>query len=171
MKAKLFLGLAFVLLPIAPATANDQGAWVKVDASGNAISGPIVCTSDVCGNPNSLYNQMTLGAGERYVLQFAADPVTGGVAGIGNNNPGLDVKVDLETNQWTTTRINTEQKVTETWISGAQTSERAVQVERITPEPKKQSFNGGIDWELLLSLGFEDLIRWLMKYFDGIVIP
>jgi hypothetical protein len=100
MKTRLLIA-AFILAGIAPAQANDQGAWVKVDASGNAIGGAIVCTSDVCGDKNSPYAKATLGAGEQYVLQTKADPVTKNVAGIGNNTPNTQVKVDIPTNTWT----------------------------------------------------------------------
>lgn len=106
MKVKVLI-VAFMIAGIAPAQANDQGAWVKVDANGNAIGGAIVCTPDVCGNVNSEYAKATLGAGEQYVLQAKADPITGNVAGIGNNNPGVQVKVDLVTHEWTITRNET----------------------------------------------------------------
>ena len=106
MKVKLLVA-AFMIAGIAPAQANDQGAWVKVDASGNAIGGAIVCTPDVCGDKSSPYAKATLGAGEQYVLQSKADPVTNNVVGIGNNNPGVQVKVDIPTQEWTVTRTNT----------------------------------------------------------------
>jgi hypothetical protein len=89
--------------PVPPA----QGAWVKVDASGNAAGQAIVCSSDVCGDKNSPYAKATLGAGEQYVLQAVADPVTNNVVGIGNNNPGTQVRVDIPTQEWTVTRTNT----------------------------------------------------------------
>jgi hypothetical protein len=100
MKVKLLIAVLMVL-GAAPAQANDQGAWVKVDANGNAVGGAIVCTPDVCGDNSSPYAKATLGAGERYVLQSKADPVTNNVTGIGNNNPGFQVKVDISTNTWT----------------------------------------------------------------------
>ena len=100
MKVKLMIA-AFMIAGMAPAQANDQGAWVKVDANGNAVGGAIVCTPDVCGDKNSPYAKATLGAGEQYVLQTKADPVTKNVAGVGNNNPGVQVKVDIPTNTWT----------------------------------------------------------------------
>ena len=100
MKVKLLIAV-FMIAGMAPAQANDQGAWVKVDSNGNAVGQAIVCTSDVCGDKNSPYAKATLGAGEQYVLQTKADPVTNNVAGIGNNNPGVQVKVDIPTNTWT----------------------------------------------------------------------
>lgn len=100
MKIKVLI-LAFIMAGVAPAQANDEGAWVKVDSNGKATGQAIVCTADVCGDSNSEYAKATLGAGERYVLQFKADPITNNSAGIGNNNPGVEVKVDLATNTWT----------------------------------------------------------------------
>jgi len=89
--------------PIPPA----QGAWVKVDSNGNATGQAIVCSSDVCGDNNSPYAKATLSAGEQYVLQAKADPVTNNVSGIGNNNPNTQVQVNIPTQEWTVTRTNT----------------------------------------------------------------
>lgn len=168
---KLFL--AITIFGIAPASANDQGAWVKVDSLGNVTSNAIVCTSDVCGNPDSLYSKMTLAQGERYVLQFAADPETGNVAGIGNNNPGLEVKVDLETNKWTTqsTKIintpdlgATRQTTITTWNSGELTENRksTTTVEKITPTAELWN------WDYLLSLSYGDLLKWFEDWINTI---
>lgn len=101
MKAKLILVLAMSFIPMATASAND--AWIKVDANGNAIGGAIVCSSDVCGDSKSVYSQLTLQPGERYVMQFRGDPVTGNVAGIPATQPDIKLQVDLQTNQWTMT--------------------------------------------------------------------
>jgi len=79
--------------------------YVKVDANGNAIGGAIVCEQSVCGNSNSSYSQATLSVGEQYVLQGT------GSTGIGNNNPNTQVKVDLQTNDWTITRTDDAQKI------------------------------------------------------------
>ena len=87
-----------------PPTREPQGGWVKVDASGNAISGATVCTYSVCGDPNSLFNKLTLKAGEQWVQQTAADPVTGNVVGIGNNNPGTTVTYDRPSETFTIVR-------------------------------------------------------------------
>lgn len=83
-----------LLLGVSPAYAD---VYVKVDANGNAIGGAIMCDAGTCG-AGSQYSQLTLKAGERYVLQGT------GQAGIGNNNPNTQVKVDLQTNEWTITR-------------------------------------------------------------------
>jgi hypothetical protein len=90
-----------------PLVPPAQGAWVKVDASGNATGQAIVCSSDVCGDKNSPYARATLQAGEQYVLQAIADPITNNVVGVGNNNLNTKVQVDIATQEWTITRTNT----------------------------------------------------------------
>jgi hypothetical protein len=94
MKNKILI-LALSLLFITPIAQAD--VYVKVDANGNAIGGAIMCDAATCG-AGSQYSQLTLQLGERYVLQGT------GQAGIGNNNPNTQVKVDLQTNEWTVTR-------------------------------------------------------------------
>jgi hypothetical protein len=89
---------ALLVGSIAPANAD---VYVKVDVNGNAIGGAIVCDAETCGE-GSLYSQLTLGEGERYVLQGY------GQAGIGNNNPDTQVKVDIPTQTWTVTTPNKE---------------------------------------------------------------
>lgn len=103
---RLIAILILALMAPLPAQANDQGAWVKVDANGNAIGQAIVCTAAVCGDTSSLFNKMTLNAGEQYVLQAPAS-IDGNVAGVGAGQGMTSVKVDLETKVWTTTSINT----------------------------------------------------------------
>ena len=90
---KIIIILALIL-GTTPAYAD---VYVKVDANGNAIGGAIVCDAGTCG-AGSQFSQLTLQAGEQYVLQGT------GQAGIGNNNPNTQVKVDIETNEWTVTR-------------------------------------------------------------------
>lgn len=93
MKAKMAVMLLTLLTSIVPAYADT---YVKVDANGNAIGGAIVCDAATCGE-GSLYSQLTLKDGERYVLQGS------GVSyGIGNNNPNTDVK--YTNNEWVITR-------------------------------------------------------------------
>jgi hypothetical protein len=92
MKKAFILGVTLVL-GVTPSYAD---VYVKVDAQGNAIGGAIVCDSDTCGE-GSLYSQLTLGEGERYVLQGY------GHSGIGNNNPDTKVTVDIPTQTWTVT--------------------------------------------------------------------
>ena len=90
---KIIIILALIL-GTTPAYAD---VYVKVDANGNAIGGAIMCDAGTCG-AGSQFSQLTLQAGEQYVLQGT------GQAGIGNNNPNTQVKVDIETNEWTVTR-------------------------------------------------------------------
>jgi hypothetical protein len=99
MKKAIILGLLIALIP-ATAQAEENAAWVKVDASGVAIGGAIVCTASVCGDSNSLYSKMTLGTNERYVLQAPASK-EGNVAGVGAGQGAKSVKVDFETKVWT----------------------------------------------------------------------
>ena len=88
---------ALLVLGVIPSASAD--VYVKVDANGNAVGGAIVCDSATCAQ-GSLYSQLTLQPGERYVLQGH------GQAGIGNNSPGVDVKVDIPTQTWTVTNTN-----------------------------------------------------------------
>jgi hypothetical protein len=104
MKKVIILALLIALIPTI-AHAEETGAWVKVDANGTAIGQAIVCTQSVCGDPASLYNKLTLGSNERYVLQAPAS-VDGNVAGVGANQGMDSVKVDLGTGMWTTTQSN-----------------------------------------------------------------
>ena len=120
---KIIIILALIL-GTTPAYAD---VYVKVDANGNAIGGAIVCDAGTCG-AGSQFSQLTLQAGEQYVLQGT------GQAGIGNNNPNTQVKVDIETNEWTVTR-QVEVKPAEPIIINDQTviSFTAQTVEKFTP--------------------------------------
>jgi opacity protein-like surface antigen len=89
-----------VVLALATAQTASADVYVKVDAQGNAIGGAIMCDAATCG-AGSLYSQLTLNPGESYVLQGT------GYAGIGNNNPGVDVKHEAATNEWVVTNNNT----------------------------------------------------------------
>ena len=121
---KKIIILLALILGTTPAYAD---VYVKVDANGNAIGGAIMCDAGTCG-AGSQYSQLTLQAGEKYVLQGT------GQAGIGNNNPNTQVKVDLETNEWTVTR-QVEITPTEPIIINDQTviSYTAQTVEKFTP--------------------------------------
>ena len=104
--------LIFLLLGnITPAHA-DQGGWVMVDANNKVISGTIVCTPDVCGDPNSPYAKATLQPGQRYVQITKADQ-TGNVAGpnvVAQTAPNQTVsaKVNPVTNVATVTTTTVE---------------------------------------------------------------
>jgi hypothetical protein len=94
---KRVIGVALTglfLLGNVPAHASEErGAWVAVDANGNAVSQAIVCTPSVCGNKDNPF------MGQNWVLQAPASP-DGNVAGVGANQ-GIDVvKVNLETRVW-----------------------------------------------------------------------
>lgn len=95
MKRKAILLAVALSLP-QPAMAD---VYVKVDANGNAIGGAIMCDAATCGE-GSQYSQLTLQPGERYVLQGT------GQAGIGNNNPGVEVRHEATTNEWVITNNN-----------------------------------------------------------------
>ena len=145
MKFKLLVAVLMVM-GVTPAQANDQGAWVKVDAKGNAVGQAIVCTSDVCGDINSPYAKATLGAGEQYVLQAIADPVTNNVAGIGNNNPGTQVQVNIPTQEWTVTRTNTITPSKPVIIEGQQVISYTVQtIDKFTAETAPWVYTKPVD--------------------------
>jgi hypothetical protein len=94
---RVIIGL---ILALATAQTASADVYVKVDANGNAIGGAIVCDAATCG-AGSIYSQLTLNPGESYVLQGSGDN------GIGNNNPGIDVKHEAATNEWVVTNNNT----------------------------------------------------------------
>jgi hypothetical protein len=93
---RVIIGLVIV---IATSQTANADVYVKVDANGNATGGAIMCDAITCGD-GSLYSSLTLQPGERYVLQGT------GQSGIGNNNPGVDVKHEATTNQWVVTNNN-----------------------------------------------------------------
>ena len=116
---KILIVIALTALSVTNAYAEETGAWVAVDSSGKVVSGAIVCTPSVCGNPNSAYAKSTLQEGQTYVLQAKAD-TNGNVAGIGNNTPNTSVTVDKATNTFTVT-TKTEVPVTPTAVIKQQT--------------------------------------------------
>ena len=87
---------ALLVGSIVPANAD---VYVKVDASGNVISGPIMCDAETCAE-GSGYSQNTLNQGERYVLQNK------GQAGVGSS-ANTAVKVDVPNDIWTVTTPQT----------------------------------------------------------------
>jgi opacity protein-like surface antigen len=101
---RVIIGL---VLALATAQTASADVYVKVDANGNAIGGAIMCDAATCG-AGSLYSQLTLNPGESYVLQGV-----GVHHGIGNNNPGVDVKHEAATNEWVVTNNNTPAPVVE----------------------------------------------------------
>jgi hypothetical protein len=101
---RVIIGL---ILALATAQTANADVYVKVDAQGNAIGGAIMCDAATCG-AGSLYSSLTLNPGESYVLQGV-----GVHHGIGNNNPGVDVKHEATTNEWVVTNNNTPEPVVE----------------------------------------------------------
>jgi hypothetical protein len=101
---RVIIGLVLALTTAQTASAD---VYVKVDAQGNAIGGAIMCDAATCG-AGSLYSSLTLQPGERYVLQGV-----GVHHGIGNNNPGVDVKHEATTNEWVVTNNNNPAPVVE----------------------------------------------------------
>lgn len=93
MKARIVM-ISVLMLGILPHASAD--VYVKVDANGNTVGEAIVCDAATCGQ-GSDYSKLTLAPGEQYVLQNR------GQAGIANNTPGVQVKVDLATNEWSAT--------------------------------------------------------------------
>jgi len=85
-------------LSMTPAYAD---VYVKVDAQGNAISGPAMCDAITCG-AGSDFSRATLNEGEQWVLQGT------GQSGVGNGTSGISVKVDIPTQVWTVTNETTQ---------------------------------------------------------------
>ena len=101
---RVIIGMVLALASTQTASAD---VYVKVDAQGNAIGGAIMCDAATCG-AGSLYSSLTLNPGESYVLQGV-----GVNHGIGNNNPGVDVKHEATTNEWVVTNNNAPAPVVE----------------------------------------------------------
>jgi hypothetical protein len=164
--------LIFLLLGnITPAYA-DLGGWVMVDASGKVISGTIVCTPDVCGDPNSPYAKATLQPGQRYV-QITKKDETGNVTGpnvVAQTAPNQTVsaKVDPVTNVATVTTTTVEPlaprvtvvKETETTYAVEQpvpvTTVKAPVIEIKEPETIKED-PAFIDWLAVIQDFFQKL--------------
>ena len=122
---RVIIGLVIALASAQTASAD---VYVKVDAQGNAIGGAIMCDAATCGE-GSVYSKLTLGLGERYVLQGV-----GVHHGIGNNNPNTEVKHEAATNEWV---VSTTQPAPVAQPS-APAPEPTITVQRftlITPEP------------------------------------
>jgi hypothetical protein len=98
MKYKL-LAVCLAITSSLWASPSHADVYVIVDESGVAQSGAIVCDYATCGDPNSLYAQLTLAPGQRYALQGT------GSTGMGNNNPNTEVRVDSN-NTWTATHTD-----------------------------------------------------------------
>ena len=126
MKKVKVMVAALLLLGLTPNANAD--VYVKVDANGNAVGEAIVCEISVCGNANSSYAKATLKPGETYALQGL------GSTGIGNNNPNVQLKVDLQTNEWAVTTTHQAPPNTSVIINNTPVIVEAVQtVDRFNP--------------------------------------
>jgi hypothetical protein len=122
---RIVIGL---IIALASAQSANADVYVKVDAQGNALDGPIMCDAGTCG-AGSEFSRLTLQPGERYVLQGV-----GVHYGIGGNNPNTAVKHEAATNEWV---VSTTQPAPITQPS-TPAPEPTVTVQRftlITPEP------------------------------------
>lgn len=107
MKTQISAVLILGLLGLSTPAFGD--VYVAVDAQGNAVSGAIMCDAATCG-AGSQFSKLTLQPGQSYQLQGY------GQSGIGNNNPGVDVKVDIPTQTWTVTHSSTPEPVVTTFV-------------------------------------------------------
>jgi hypothetical protein len=183
---RVIIGLVIALASTQTANAD---VYVKVDAQGNAVSGPIMCDAITC-SAGSEFSRLTLGTGESYALQGNSS------SGIGNNTPGATVKVDLETNDWTVTRsttVNLPEPIktgnTEITAITTQTTERFNPVQTVNPAPVVQvptldtatattviaatdtpTAISILDEELDLTWGWDKILAWIVAWFDSIWI-
>ncbi len=190
MKRKAILLAVAITLTQSPAHAD---VYVKVDANGNAIGGAIMCDAATCG-AGSQYSQLTLGKGERYVLQGV-----GVDYGIGNNNPNTSVRHESENNQWVVTR-NSEGQGTPASISERftvltpsptpkvqipesprmetntvinETSTAIVDTRTVTVAETSTAYvdYSAIDWETLdwTTFNWEEFLAWLTAYIEDLL--
>lgn len=179
---RVIIGLVIALASAQSASAD---VYVKVDAQGNAIGGAIMCDAATCGE-GSQYSQLTLGPGERYVLQGV-----GVHHGIGNNNPGTDVKHEATTNEWVVTNNNTPEPTVErfTVITPAPVAQSPVQVtptdtatvtnkvdtatvttDTATVVVDTPTVTYILDEELDLTWEWDKILAWIVAWFDTVWI-
>jgi hypothetical protein len=183
-----------LVIALASAQTANADVYVKVDAQGNALSGPIMCDAATC-SAGSEYSRLTLGPGESYALQGT------GSSGTGNNTPGATVKVNLETNDWTITRsttVNLPEPIktgnTEITAITTQTTERFNPVQPVSPLPVAVTptpvetktattvietatalsdtpiVTSILDEELDLTWDWDKILAWIVAWFDSIWI-
>ncbi len=105
---QLAVTLVALAISISTAHAEEVGGWVIVDADGKQVSGVMVCTASVCGNPDSAVSKDLVKPGQRFVQQTLASP-TGNVAGI---PPSENTQITVSpTNVFTVQTITTQQPV------------------------------------------------------------
>lgn len=176
MKRIIFLSIALALSQ----THANADVYVKVDANGNAVSGPIMCDASTCG-AGSQYSQLTLQPGQQYVLQGREH------SGTGNNNPETQVKVDIPTQTWTvstpastqvftpdtppqvttftpTPAPNIIDTSTATATATAETSTATVNITTAVVETATAITL--LDQELDLTWDWEKIMDWLFAWFD-----
>lgn len=178
MKRKAILLAIAVTFTQSPAHAE---VYVKVDANGNATGGAIMCDPVTCGN-GSEYSRLTLQPGEHYQLQGT------GQSGIGNNNPGVEVKHEAATNEWVVTNTNAPVPVVERFTTietrqaSVQNAPNFVQNETSTtivdtatvtiaetftaPVDYSQINWQTVDWK---TFNWEDFLAWLTAYIDDLL--
>jgi hypothetical protein len=174
MKRKAILLVVALSLP----QAAMADVYVKVDANGNATGGAIMCDAVTCG-AGSEYSRLTLQPGEHYQLQGT------GQAGIGNNNPGVEVRHEATTNEWVVTNTNTPTPVVERFTTietrNVQTVTNSVQetstaivdtatvtiAETSTAHVDYFNFNWEtIDWS---TFNWDSFFVWLTAYIDKLL--
>ena len=169
-----------ILLAVALSLPQSAMAdvYVKVDANGNAIDGAIMCDAVTCG-AGSEYSRLTLQPGERYQLQGA------GQSGIGNNNPGIEVRHEATTNEWVVTNTNTPTPVVERFTtietrnvqnvsnSVQETSTAIVDTVTVTIAETSTAIVDysdldwtAIDWSIF---NWESFLSWLTAYIDRLL--
>jgi hypothetical protein len=182
---RVIIGL---VLALATAQTASADVYVKVDAQGNAIGGAIMCDVATCG-AGSLYSSLTLNPGESYVLQGV-----GVHHGIGNNNPGVDVKHEKTTNEWVVTNnnapapvverftVNTPAPVVQDPVPVAPTETKTVTSDTATVvvdtatvtvvETSTATVNyAKIDWEAVdwATFDWEEFLTWLTAYIEELL--
>lgn len=172
---RVIIGL---VLALATAQSASADVYVKVDAQGNAIGGAIMCDAATCG-AGSLYSQLTLNPGESYVLQGV-----GVHHGIGNNNPGVDVKHEAATNEWVVTNNNIPAPTVERFTTietrsvapvvsvPVETSTVVVDTATVIVETSTVQIDyNKIDWESIdwATFDWEQFLTWLTAYIEELL--
>lgn len=187
---RIIIGLVIALASAQSASAD---VYVKVDAQGNAVGGAIMCDAATCGE-GSVYSKLTLGPGERYVLQGV-----GVHHGIGNNNPGTDVKHEATTNEWVVSttppvaqpsapapeptvqrftvitpeptpvvQVPVQPPVTDTATVTTKIDTATITTETTTAVVDTATVTSFLDEELDLNWDWDKILAWIIAYFDKI---
>ena len=128
---QLAVTLIALAISISTAHAEEVGGWVIVDADGKQVSGVMVCTASVCGDPNSAVSKDLVKPGQRFVQQTLASP-TGNVAGIpASENTKITVS---PTNVFTVQTVTTQQPVLVEATVTPRESVTIKPIQTVTPE-------------------------------------